>query len=171
MKPTFTGTCLAAALGVALSASAQSPAPQTPPPATPPSPSASASLDREVKLTGCLKAGSEAGSFELANVKKDKGMGSGTASPSPGSTPAQPPASAQAPAQEAYAGAKNVKLSPAPGVDLAAHVNHQIEVAGAWSQAGGASPGAAGADAPKMGKTFTVTSAKMIAASCTTGTN
>ena len=66
--------------------------------------------------------------------------------------------------------AKNVKLAPAAGVDLAAHVNHQIEVdrrveRGSRRRRRGRRRGRA------KSKTFSVDAAKMIAASCTTGTN
>jgi hypothetical protein len=162
MNRSLTGTCLAAALGVALTASAQTPPPAQQPTTRPDPPAATASLDKEMKLTGCLKAGSTAGAFDLTNVKKDKPAGAGTS--------ATPPASAQAPAQEAMASAapKTVTLKPAAGVDLAAHLNHQIEVAGSWDAS--ATAGAEGA-AAKASKTFNVTSVKMIAASCTSGTN
>jgi hypothetical protein len=165
MARTFVATCAAAALGVALTASAQPPQPQPSQP-TPPA-QAAATLDREVKLSGCLKAGTETGTFELATGKKDK-MTRGSAD---AATPAQPPAStaSQAPAQDAMAkaAAKNVKLMAAPGVELAAHLNHQIEVAGAWDPSAAAT---ASGDA-KAAKTFNVTAVKMISATCTSGTS
>ena len=171
MKRTITGTCLAAALGIALSASAQQPPQPQPSQPTPPSQGATASLDREMKLTGCLKASTEAGTFELATSKKDKARGDASAA-------AQPPAStsSQAPAQDAMASAgasKNVKLVPASGVDLAAHLNHQVEVAGSWGAAAAAAAPATTPDGsgPKAGKTFSVTAVKMISAACTAGTN
>lgn len=164
MKRTLAGTCLAAFAAFGLSVSAQTPSQQP----TTPRPDASApavSLDREVKLTGCLKAGAAPGTFELANVKKDK-----AAKPmaDAAGTSQTPPAATQAPKQEAMANAgmaKNVTLSAGAGVELAPHVNHQIEVAGSYSAAAGADAAAA------KGKTFNVTSAKMLSASCTTGTN
>ena len=163
MKRTFVGTCLAAALGMAISASAQQP-PQPQPQPSQPTPAASASAQdtkaQDTKLTGCLKAGTAAGSFELATSKKDKAAKTGDS--------AATSTSPQAPAQGAMASdeKKNVKLSPAAGVDLAAHLNHQIEIAGSWDTAAGASSAAGAAS-----KTFNVTSVKMISASCTTGTN
>ena len=82
--------CFAAMFGLAVSAGAQTPStPQTPSPSTPstpsspstptasptnPYPSAQApAADRagkEMKLTGCIQAGTSASSFELTNVKK-----------------------------------------------------------------------------------------------------
>lgn len=161
MKRTLIGTCTAAALGLALTASAQQP-PQPQPSQPTPAAQAPAASAQEVKLSGCLKAGSGPGMFELATGKKDKMA-------APSDAAAQPPAG-QAPAQDAMAKAasRNVKLSPAAGVDLAAHLNHQVELAGSWMQGAAA---AAGADAAKAGKTLTVTSVKMISATCTSGTN
>jgi hypothetical protein len=157
MKRTILATCTAAALGLAMTASAQQP-PQPSQP-TPPAQAAGASLDKEMKLTGCLKAGASAGTFELATGKKDKAAPADQAAPAPG---------APAPAQDAMAKAtpKNVTLAPAAGVNLGAHLNHQIEVAGAWDKAA-----ADAASAPMAAKTFNVTAVKMIAASCTTGTS
>jgi len=145
MKMTLTGTCVATFAALALTASAQSPAPQTPP-APAPAPSASVKLDKDIKLTGCVKAGAEVGSFELSNVKKDSAGAIASAAASRDS--------------------KNIKLSPAAGVDLAPHIGHTIEVLGAWSAAA-----AAPAADPKAAKTFTVSELKMVSATCTTGTN
>ncbi len=76
MKTTLTGACVAAFAAVALTASAQQPAPQTPPPQPTPAPSASVKLDKDVTLTGCIKAGTAPGSFELSNIKKGAGSAS-----------------------------------------------------------------------------------------------
>jgi hypothetical protein len=157
MKRTILATCTAAALGLAMTASAQQP-PQPSQP-TPPAQAAAATMDKEMKLTGCLKAGSGAGAFELATGKKDKAAPADQAAAAPG---------APAPAQDAMARAasKNVMLAPAAGVELAPHLNHQIEVAGSWDK-----PLADAAAAPTAKKTFNVTAVKMIAASCTSGTS
>jgi hypothetical protein len=161
MKRTLIGTCAAAALGLALTASAQQPPQPQPSQPTPPA-QASAALDRETKLSGCLKSG-PGGTFELATGKKDK-----SPSASDAANPSQPPASSssQAPAQDAMskAGSKNVKLAAGAGVELAAHLNHQIEVTGSWDKA-------AGDAASSAMKTFNVTAVKMVSATCTTGTN
>ena len=165
MKRTFIGTCAAAALGLALTASAQQPPQPQPSQPTPPAQAPAAAAEhseRATKLSGCLKAGMTPGSFELATGKKDKMAPPADAA---GAAPAS-----QAPAQDAMAKATshNVKLTAGAGVELAAHVNHQVELAGSWQQA---MASAAGADAAKSGKTFTVTSVKMISATCTTGTD
>ena len=99
MKRTILATCTAAALGLAMTASAQQP-PQPSQP-TPPAQAAGATLDKEMKLSGCLKAGRR-GTFELATGKKDKAA-------------AADAAGAPAPAQDAMAKAapKNVTLAPA----------------------------------------------------------
>jgi hypothetical protein len=159
MARTFVVTCAVAALGVALSASAQQPPQPQPSQPTPAAQApAPAQADRATKLSGCVKAGLTPSTFELATSKKDK------------MAPAASQPGTPAPAQDAMAkaGSGNVKLSAGAGVDLMAHVNHQVELTGSWEQAAAA---AAGADAAKAGKTFTVTSVKMVAATCTTGTN
>jgi hypothetical protein len=168
MKRTLIGTCAAAALGLALTASAQQPPQPQPsqptPPAQAPAASAAEHADKAMKVSGCLKAGATAGTFELATSKRAKA--------SDAANPAQPPASpsSQAPAQDAMAkaGPRNVMLSAGAGVDLAAHLNHQVELGGTWQQSMASS---VSADAAKSGKTFNVTSVKMISATCTTGTN
>jgi hypothetical protein len=154
MKRALTGTCLATLFGFAI-VSAQT-TPQTPPSAPQtPDPAATAKLDKEVKLTGCLKSGAEPGSFELTNVKKSEGAGPSAAA---GAAPAM--------------GEKTVKLTASPSVNLAAHTGHQIEVTGTWAAKASATPPAADAPATaKAGKEFNVTAVKMIASSCTTGTN
>jgi hypothetical protein len=178
--------CFAAMFGLAVSAGAQTPStPQTPSPSTPSTPSSpstpstpssptnpypssqSSTAERggkEAKLTGCIQAGTSASSFELTNVKK--GMSEHSA-----------PASGAA----ADAASKNVKLTAASGVDLAAHVGHTVEVSGSWSKAGGAgdtssaSPSAASPSASSsssgMGKEFTVKNVKMVSSTCSAGTN
>ncbi len=162
MKTTLTGTCVAALTAFALTASAQQPAPQPAPQPSTPAPTASASMDKDVKLTGCVKAGADAGSFELANVKKDMG-----ASASAGGATA----SASAPASAGES--KNIKLSPASGVDIAAHVGHTVEVSGTWSGSASAAPPSESAPSgsAKAGKTLSVSAVKMVSATCTTGTN
>jgi hypothetical protein len=174
--------CFAAMFGLAVSAGAQTPStPQTPSPSTPstpsspspssptasptnPYPSAQApSADRagkEHKITGCIQAGTSASSFELTNVKK--GESGATASAAP-----------------ADAASKNVKLTAASGVDLAAHVGHTVEVTGSWAKSGDtgaaaspSTPPAAGASASAgMAKEFTVKNVKMVSSTCSAGTN
>jgi hypothetical protein len=171
--------CFAAMFGLAVSAGAQTPStPQTPSPspATPSSPSqppasptspypSSQSADRgakESKITGCIAAGASASSFELTNVKK--GMADSAAS------------AAAAPADAA---SKNVKLTAASGVDLAAHVGHTVEVTGSWAKSEGPSSAAPSASSPSasapgasgMAKEFTVKNVKMVSSTCSAGTN
>lgn len=170
--------CFAAMFGLAVSAGAQTPStPQTPSPSTPATPSSpaqppasptspypssqSAQSDRagkEMKITGCVQAGTSANSFELTNVKK--GMSD---SPSAAASPSADTAS------------KNVKLTAASGVDLAAHVGHTVEVSGSWAKAGdapGASAATPSASASGSGaKEFTVKSVKMVSSTCSAGTN
>jgi hypothetical protein len=174
--------CFAAMFGLAVSAGAQTPStPQTPSPSTPstpssPSPSTPSSPTnpypssqsqtaerggKEAKLTGCIQAGTSASSFELTNIKK-------------GASEHSAPAAGAA----ADAASKNVKLTAASGVDLAAHVGHTVEVSGSWSKAGdspSAAPSAASPSASSsasgMGKEFTVKNVKMVSSTCSAGTN
>jgi hypothetical protein len=165
MKRTLIGTCAAAALGLALTASAQQPPQPQPsqptPPAQAPAASAAEQPDKATKLSGCLKGGATAGTFELATSKKGK---------APATADATSPTPSQAPAQDAMAkaGSRNVMLSAGAGVDLAPHLNHQVELTGMWQQS---IASAASADAAKTGKTFNVTAVKMVSTTCTTGTD
>lgn len=162
--------CFAAMFGLAVSAGAQTPSnpssPQTPStpsspstPSTPtnPYPSAQAPMaehaGKEMKITGCVQAGTSASSFELTNVKK-------------GMKHDAPAAGA------ADTASKNVKLTAGSGVDLAAHVGHTVEVSGSWAKAGGDSAAAPAASASGSGaKEFTVSNVKMVSSTCSTGTN
>jgi hypothetical protein len=172
--------CFAAMFGLAVSAGAQTPStpsqpPSSPSPSTPSSPStpqsptasptnpypsaqapAAEHAGKEMKLTGCVQAGTSASSFELTNIKK--GMHD-----SPSASASSAPATAS----------KNVKLTTASGVDLAAHVGHTVEVSGSWSMAGD-SPSAASPSASPSGsggKEFTVKNVKMVSSTCSAGTN
>jgi hypothetical protein len=146
--------------GFVLTASAQTPPSQPPTdpqqptmaqPATPDKPS----MGKEKKLTGCVQSGTEAGSFELTNIKgrSDK-MGTDP--------------SAAAPAASKAA----VKLMASPDVDLATHVGHTVELTGSWSASTGSmsEPSAGGAMAHAKGG-FNVSKVKMVSATCSTGTN
>jgi len=182
--------CFAAMFGLAVTAGAQTPStPQTPSPSTPATPSSpsqppasptspypssqSASHDKagkEMKITGCVQAGTSASSFELTNVKK----GMGDSASASASSSASPSASASASGDMA---SKNVKLTAASGVDLAAHVGHTVEVTGSWAKSGdtsSASPSAASPSASPSGsggKEFTVKNVKMVSSTCSAGTN
>jgi hypothetical protein len=171
--------CFAAMFGLAVSAGAQTPStPQTPSPSTPSTPSSPSSpssptnpypssqapsadrAGKESKITGCVAAGTSASSFELTNVKK--GESGATASATP-----------------ADAASKNVKLTAASGVDLAAHVGHTVEVTGSWAKSGdsASAPASPSASAPGasasagMAKEFTVKNVKMVSSTCSAGTN
>lgn len=154
MTNTLSATCLAVVLSAACTAYAQQP----PAPAAP----ADAMAPKTTKLTGCLKSGADAGTFELATSKKDN---MATSAPVGAAAP-----SSETPAHDSMANAdpKTVKLAPSAGVALTSHLNHQIEVSGSWEQASGSA--GATTDAGQA-KTFSVTAVKMIAASCTTGSN
>lgn len=105
------------ALGIAATAFAQTPTP-TPSPTTPP---AAIAAMEDIKITGCLKSGVDANSFELKRSKKDQGA-----------------------ATAAAASDKGLKLVASAGVDLASHVGHQVELTGSW-----AAPAAAAAPTAK----------------------
>ena len=146
MKRVLTGSFLAAAFAVGLSA--QTTPPQTtPPPTTPPTsqsqPPMQESRDRDAKsvtVTGCLKAGDSADSFMLSDLKwgnKDKGTGAvGT------SGTAAPPA--------AIASATSLKIVPSGSTKLSEHVGPQVEVTGSVSDKS-SSPTAPPADRSTLG--------------------
>ena len=176
MTRKIAGTCFAALVGFALSAAAQSnpttpQTPQTPP--TSPYPSSQASTmdhgdKKTAKLTGCVQAGTAAGTYELTNIKKamkDTASASASASTSPSA-----PATAEA-------GSRTVKLVAAAGVDLSQHVGHQVEVSGSWNKSGtsastpSANPDAAASASSSGAKEFNVTDVKMVSATCSAGTN
>lgn len=153
---TLTATVGALMLSAAV-AGAQSPQqPRTADPADHAQATAEKMVDQ--KLTGCVQAGTTAGTFELKQNKKDKPA-----------TATDPAGVAAAPAGTPGMKAKNVVLAANPGVDLAAHVGHTIEVTGTWEKSQGR-----GADAPaadEKGRVFTVSNVKMVSATCSTGTN
>jgi hypothetical protein len=180
MTRKIAGTCFAAVLGFALSAAAQQTpqtSPQTPttPQTAPTSPypssqssdmSTKADKGKSSKLTGCIQSGTTAGTFELTNIKGKSAMADSSASSSSSS--------------------KTVKLVAAAGVDLSQHVGHQVEVNGSWSASASGSasapssanpPSSASAPAASASgssggdKEFNVTDVKMVAATCSAGTN
>jgi hypothetical protein len=178
MTRKIAGTCFAAVFAFALTASAQTPpaSPQTPttPQAAPTSPyPSSQSADKmdkmdhakASKLTGCVQSGTTAGTFELSNVKKGAKADATTASSDTSAT--------------ANTSGRTVKLVAAAGVDLTAHVGHQVEVSGNWDKAATADAAPAtpptSADATSTsaskGGAFNVTDVKMVSATCSAGTN
>jgi hypothetical protein len=144
MKHSLFAAIGAVAVAGTLTLSAQTPTPPTSRPQTPaPSPSTpSRTDDKTMTLTGCLKAqdasmdagrptsapssgAAAAGKFVLTTVE---GNSMGTSKPDatkPGST--MPGASS--------AGGKQYALTAGAGVNLAAHVNHQVRVTGTLSDA------------------------------------
>jgi len=139
MKHSLYAAFGAIAVAGTLTLSAQTPTPSAPRPQTPtPSPSTpSRTDDKTITLTGCLKAqdasmdasrpagapssgAATAAKFVLTNVE---GTSMGTTKPeaAPGST---------MPSATSNAGAKQYALTADAGVNLAAHVNHQVRVTG-----------------------------------------
>jgi hypothetical protein len=109
-------------------------------------------------MTGCVKAGSAAGSYILANA-------------APAATPAAGGA-ASSDVRGTSGSTKSYNLTLKPSDDLSKHVNHKIEVTGTVSPASASA--SAGAGAAKEGasasatptESFTVTSFKMVSATC-----
>jgi hypothetical protein len=159
MTRKIAGTCIAAMFGFALTASAQTPPadPQQPPSMAQPAPADKSMSSKEKKMTGCVQSGTEAGSFELTNVKgKSDKMGTDPASAAQSAAPAA---------------ARSVKLMAGPDIDLSTHVGHTVELTGSWSaSAGGAMAEPSSPTAHAKGA-FNVTKVKMVAATCSTGTN
>lgn len=164
MKRVITGTFLATAFAVGLSA--QSTPPQSAPPQTPPSSAAPMQDARDsaknVTVTGCLKAGDAPDSFILSDLKwnkdKDKATGAGAVGTS-GTAPS------------AIASASTLKLIPSGGTKLSDHVGHQVEVTGSVADksasAAPSSPSDPAAARPaKAEAALDVRNVKMIAATC-----
>jgi hypothetical protein len=171
------GACGALAIaGVTLAA--QTPSPSQPPP-TSPQPTASAA--GTITVEGCLKpAGASAqtgttgttgtagagaaAQFLLTDAMKKPGGTSGAT----GTTGTTPPAGASAKDEDEY-----VLRADSASVNLAQHLNHQVEITGRVAPAAAGAPatgttGAAGAPRSGAGDapTLTVTAVKMIAATC-----
>ena len=168
MKRVLTGSFLAAAFAVGLSA--QTTPPQTTPPSTPPSsPSSPAMQDRDsgsknVTVTGCLKAGDAADSFTLSDLKFGaKGSGAVGTSGAAGGAGA-PPA--------ALASATTLTIKPSGSTKLSEHVGHQVEISG--SVADSKAPSTTPADpaaAPRpsasaSGPTIEARSVRMVSDKC-----
>jgi hypothetical protein len=162
MKRFITGTCLAAAFAVGLSA--QSTPPQTPQPQTPqaqPKMQESSDAAKMLSVTGCLKAGDTADSFILSDLKWNKEQAPGAVGTS-GS--AAPPA--------AIASASTLKLKPGANTKLGEHVGKTVEVTGSVSA--DRAPSAPAATPPDPASTrpaasgpiFEVRNVKQIAATC-----
>jgi hypothetical protein len=158
MTRKIAGTCIAAMLGFALTASAQTPPaqpsdPQQPPSMAQPATGDKMSMGKAKSLTGCVQSGTEAGSFELTNIKgKSDKMGTDATAAAP-------------------AAARSVKLMAGPDVDLATHVGHTVELSGTWSAGAGSMAEPSAAPMAHGKGTFNVTKVKMVSATCSTGTN
>jgi hypothetical protein len=155
MTRKIAGTCFAALFGFALTATAQtppttSPDPQQPPSATAPMPMDHAQMPKAKKLTGCVQSGTEAGTFELTNVKGKSG---------------------DAASGGAAASSKAVKLVAAPGVDLSTHIGHTVELSGAWAASDSKMASPSSDMKGDMKGDFTVSKVKMVSSTCSAGTN
>jgi hypothetical protein len=155
MKSLFAGTCLAAVCAVGLAA--QTPTSQ--PPAQ-----SQQKDDKAVTVTGCLKAGSTAGTYELTNAKM--GSGSGTsATGTSGAAGASGAASASA--------GQTIRLMGDPsGAKLSDHVGHTVQVTGKMAASGSSATGTSGtgtsgtAGSAAAAKTLDVDSVKMVSSTC-----
>ena len=166
MKRVLTGSFLAAAFAVGLSA--QTTPPQTTPPTTPPSSPTSAApmQDREsssknVTVTGCLKAGDSADSFTLSDLKFGGSKGAGAVGTSGAAAPA------------ALASATSLTIKPSGGTKLSEHVGHQVEISGSVADKDSKAPStpADPAAAPRpsasaAGPTIEAKSVRMVSDKC-----
>jgi hypothetical protein len=167
MKRVLTGSFLAAAFAVGLSA--QTTPPQTtPPPTTPPSSPSSPSSsmqDRDSKnitVTGCLKAGSGADSFTLSDLKWGGSKAGGAVGTSGAAAPA------------ALASASTLTIKPSGSTKLSEHVGHQVEISGAVADSKASAPPSTPADpaaAPRPsasagGPTIEARSVRMVSEKC-----
>ncbi len=167
MKRMITGSFLAATFAVGLSA--QTTPPQTPPstPQTTPQtsrPSSSMDDAKSVTVTGCLKAGSGADSFELSDLKwgsKD--------TKSPGAV-----GTSGSGAPTGIGSASTLKIVPSGGAKLSEHVGHTVEVTGSIEgKASGSatsptpSDPAARPSASASGPTLEAKTVKMVSSTCT----
>ena len=166
MKRVLTGSFLAAAFAVGLSA--QTTPPQTtPPPTTPPTsqsqPPMQESRDRDAKtvtVTGCLKAGDAADSFMLSDLKWGNKDAKGTGAVGTSGT-AAPPA--------AIASATSLTIKPSGSTKLSEHVGHQVEVTGTVADKAASAPPSdpASARPSASGPTLEARSVRMVSATCT----
>lgn len=179
MTRTMFATGGAFALAATITLAAQTPPPPTQRPA-PPSPGMTAQADpNTVTVTGCLKAwdatttglpsGPANGRFLLTNVEASA---PGAAAPGMATTPA--PSSAT-----------QYIVAASTGVNLTAHVNHKVRIAGttmpaftpdarpagAKPEAKPAAPAMPPAGAASAWKSLTATSVSMVAATCPTATS
>ena len=147
MGRVFTGTLAAAMFGaVALVGAQQAPAaPQKPAEQTAARPPSDVKTQT---ITGCVRPGTGADSFVLAES-------AAVAAPAPGEKAGEKPAGTSG-------ASKNYALMAKPGEDLSKHVNHKIEVTGTLSPA----PPAASPSPNQPKEVLNVQSIKMVAATC-----
>lgn len=177
MQRAIVAACLSAAFAVVLAA--QAPAPQ--PPATGAGTSGSTAQGSHrgmhpMTVTGCLKAGETAGTYQLTNVEM---TGAGHAGSATGETAGGVEGTTGEKGAGRMGGMRTVMLNPASNVKLAPHVGHKIEVTGTMTggrhagasggtTSGGstATAGSAGAGESSGMHAMNVTSMKMISSSC-----
>jgi hypothetical protein len=125
MRRTAIGTFVALMAGAALVLAQDAP-PQGNAPAPSAAQKSSASADKTVTYTGCLESGSAPGTYMLSNAAEVKQPATG----------GQSAAGGAASSAKSTAGAPSFKLTGTPaGFDLAANLNHKIEVTGMISEA------------------------------------
>ena len=171
MKRVLTGSFLAAAFAVGVSAQT------TPPQTTPPTgaaqpPAAQEPRDRadskNVTVTGCLKAGDSADSFTLSDLKFGGAKGSGAV----GTSGATATGAGAPPA--ALASASTLTIKPSSSTKLAEHVGHQVEITGSVAEskspsaapAAPADPASARPSASASGPTIEARSVRMVSQTC-----
>jgi hypothetical protein len=162
MKRVLTGSFLAAAFAVGLSA--QTTPPQTTPPtgsSQPPMQEPRAGADsKNVTVTGCLKAGDSADSFTLSDLKFGGSKGSGAVGTSGATGAGAPPA--------ALASASTLTIKPSGSTKLTEHVGHQVEITGSVAESKSSAPAdpASSRPAAASGPTIEARSVRMVSATC-----
>jgi len=129
------------------------------------------SSKKSTRLTGCLQAGTEAGTYELTNIKGKKSDASTSSSSSS--------AASSASSASASGSDRSVKLVADPGVDLSTFVGHEIEVSGNWSSSSGSTSASASASDTSspyppshlVNRDFNATAVKLVSATCSVGTH
>src|SRR5262249_17834988 len=125
MRRTAIGTFVALMAGAVMVVAQDAPQQGNAPP---PSSAAqkSTTVDKSVTYTGCLESGAAPGSYVLNNAKEVKQTSASTQSPAGG---------ASASKSTSTASGQSFKLTGVPaGFDLAANLNHKIEVSGMISE-------------------------------------
>lgn len=191
MQRAIVAACLSAAFAVTLTAQAPAQQPTTGAGSSGSTAGAQESSQtgqrggRSMTLSGCLKAGDTAGTYQLTNAEMTSGGKTGTTGETAGGA-ASTTGSEQSGSR--MGGMRTVMLNPASSVNLAPHVGHKIEVTGTMTggrRSGGASSstattgsstsagstaagesGTAGAQGRGGTRTMNVTSMKMVSETC-----